>query len=360
MCRYAYTARVTGRREEHEELHRHQTQHRHGDHAAHGPWERLKHLLVPHSHDHTDQALVGEEARRHGVRAAWISLVVMGATALGQVLIVWLSGSVALLADTLHNIGHLATTIPLLMAFRLAGRAPTSRYPYGLRRAEDLVGLLIAAVIALSAAVIIIESIRAFTREHVLTHLGWVLAAGLVGFLGNELVAHYRIRAGRRIGSAALIAEGNHARADGLTSLAVVVSALAAWAGFPQLDPVIGLLIGGFILWLLVASLRSITRRLLDGVDDGLIDRIRTEAATVPGVGHVALVRARWSGHTLHAEVDVDALDAAVQSHAQAHALAGELERVLLDRVPHLAEVRVRVLPSEPVRPARGARSTAR
>ena len=186
--------------------------HHHDDHEhGHGLWSRIKHAVVPHSHDHTDQVLVGAEARRHGIRAAWISLVVMALTALGQLAIVWLSGSVALLADTVHNLGHLATTVPLLIAFRLGARRPTPRYSYGFGRAEDVVGLLIAAVIAGSAALIIWESVQALTGERELTQLGWVFAAGIVGFLGNELVAVYRIRAGRRIGSAALVAEGNHA-----------------------------------------------------------------------------------------------------------------------------------------------------
>lgn len=270
--------------------------------------------------------------------------MVMGATAFGQVLIVWLSGSMALLADTVHNIGHLATTVPLLIAFRLAGRAPTKRYPYGLRRAEDIVGLLIAAVIAVSAVLIIVESIRAVTSDQALTHLGWVFAAGLVGFVGNELVAHYRIRAGRRIGSAALIAEGNHARADGLTSLAVVASAVAAWFGFPQLDAVIGLLIGAFILWILVISLRSMIRRLMDGVDDDLVDTIRAACGGVEGVQDVPLVRARWSGHTLQAEIDVTT--GADASLADASALEHRLLHALTEAVPHLAETRVRVLPA--------------
>lgn len=316
----------------------------HHEHPRRGVLDRVRHALIPHSHDHTEQVLVGEEARAHGIRAAWISLVVMGATALGQVLIVWLSGSMALLADTLHNLGHLATTIPLIIAFRLTGRAPTARYPHGFRRAEDVVGLLIAGVIALSAAVIIVESIRAFTRGPELTHLGWVFAAGLVGFVGNELVAVYRIRAGRRIGSAALVAEGNHARADGLTSLAVVASAVAAWLGLPQLDAVIGLVIGVFILWILLLSLRSIMRRLMDGVEDGLVDTITATAAQADQMVEVALARARWSGHTLQAEVEVTTTEDLTL--AQADTLAGRVEQALIGAVPHLAEAWVRVRPA--------------
>lgn len=314
----------------------------HGD--DHGFWGRVRHTVLPHAHDHTEQVLVGEEARRHGIRAAWISLAVMGLTALGQLVIVWLSGSVALLADTVHTLGHLATTIPLLLAFRLAGKAPTERYSYGFRRAEDVVGLLIAAVIAASAALIIWESLQALTGECRLTHLGWVFAAGVVGFLGNELVAVYRIRAGRRIGSVALVAEGNHARADGLTSLAVVAGAVAAWLGYPQLDAVVGLLIGVFILWILVLSLQMVIRRLMDGVDAGLIGELRRGAAEVPGVLEVGSTRARWSGHTLQAELVV-AVDPGL-SVAEGRAIAEAVERALPAHVPLLAETSVRVIPA--------------
>lgn len=317
--------------------------HHHDDHG-HGLWSRIKHAVVPHSHDHTDQVLVGAEARRHGIRAAWISLVVMALTALGQLVIVWLSGSVALLADTVHNLGHLATTVPLLIAFRLGARRPTPRYSYGFGRAEDVVGLLIAAVIAGSAALIIWESVQALTGERELTHLGWVFAAGIVGFLGNELVAVYRIRAGRRIGSAALVAEGNHARADGLTSLAVVAGAVAAWLGYPQLDAVIGLLIGVFILWILVLSLRMVVLRLMDGVDAGVVGELRHAAQAVPGVREVSQARARWSGHTLHAELVVG-VDPAL-SVAQGREIAEAVERELPVHVPHVAEAGVRVIPA--------------
>src|SRR5690606_14947406 len=197
--------------------------------------------LTPHSHDHTEAIQTADEASREGIRAAWISMAGMGVTAVLQIVIVALSGSIALLADTVHNLGHLATTIPLIIAFRLGRRAPTRRYSYGYKRAEDLVGLFIGVVIAASAALIIWESVRAMANPREITHLGWVLAAALVGALGNEMVAICRIRAGRRIGSAALIAEGQHARTDALTSLAVLIGVAGAWAGFPQVDAVVGL-----------------------------------------------------------------------------------------------------------------------
>jgi len=349
MRSYAYTGRVTLPQHEPSSSPAASDQHDRGhdhdhDHGADGLWSRVKHAVVPHSHDHTEQVLVGDEARAFGIRAAWISLVVMGLTALGQVVIVWLSGSVALLADTVHNLGHLATTIPLIIAFKLGAKPATQRYSYGFRRAEDVVGLLIAAVIALSAGLIIWESIRALTGERELTHLGWVFAAGVVGFVGNELVAIYRIRAGRRIGSAALVAEGNHARADGLTSLAVVAGAIAAWLGFPQLDALIGLVIGVFILWILVLSLRSVIQRLMDGVDDDVVPALSAAAASVEGVRDVESTRARWSGHTLQADLAVR-VDPAL-SVGEGEEVAERVRQQLPGAVPHLAETSVRVLPA--------------
>ncbi|MFK5635436.1 cation diffusion facilitator family transporter [Ornithinimicrobium sp. LYQ103] len=326
--------------------------HDHDDHAGHdhehssGLWGKVRHALTPHSHDHTEAIQTAQEASAVGIRAAWISLAGMGVTALLQIVIVALSGSIALLADTVHNLGHLATTIPLIIAFRIGRRSPTRRYSHGFRRAEDLVGLLIGLVIALSAALIIWESVRALVEPRGIAHLGWVMAAALVGAAGNEAVAIYRIRAGRRIGSAALIAEGQHARTDALTSLAVAVGVIGIWAGMPQLDAIIGLVIAAVILAVLVASMRSVVRRLMDGVDDGTLDRVETAAAAVPGVHEVTEARARWSGHRMEAEVTV--FTEASLSLAGGHDLAQQVEAALVRTVPHLERAVVRVVPARP------------
>ncbi|WP_199702671.1 cation diffusion facilitator family transporter [Jiangella rhizosphaerae] len=285
-----------------------------------------------------------EEASGAGIRAAWIGLAGMMATAALQLVIVAVSGSVGLLADTVHNLGHAITTIPLLIAFRLGRRAPTRRYPYGFRRAEDLSGVLIALVIAASAALIIVEAVRALIEPRELTNLGWVLAAALIGAAGNEAVAVYRIRIGRRIGSAALVAEGHHARADGLTSLVVVVGVAGAWLGFPRADAVVGLVVGAAILWILVTSARTIFRRLMDGVDDGTVEAIESVAAGVDGVHGVGRVRARWTGHRLEADVDVNVDGAATV--AEGHRIAEIVHHALLHRVRHLGHVVVHVNPA--------------
>ncbi len=310
-----------------------------------GRWGRLRELLRPHSHHHSDAIQTAEESSSTGIRAAWIGLAGMAATAVLQLVIVAISGSIALLADTLHNIGHVATTIPLVMAFRLGRRPANRRYTYGYRRAEDLVGLLIAAVIALSAVLIVRESVLALLDPRPLTNLGWVFAAGVVGAAGNELVAEYRIRAGRRIGSAALIAEGQHARTDGLTSVAVVVGVVGVWWGFDRADAIVGLLIAAVVIWILVSSTRTVVHRLMDGVEEGTVEEFESIAERADGVLGVDRVRARWSGHRLEAEIDL-AVDPSLNV-AEAHDIAERVHHDLLHGVRHLESVAVHVNPAD-------------
>lgn len=325
----------------------HDHPHPHGDdahgHDHSGMWARIKHVVVPHSHDANETIQSAEDTSGQGIRAAWIGLAGMMVTAILQMFIVYISGSIALLADTLHNVGHAVTTIPLVIAFRLGRRKPTKKYSYGYRRAEDLVGVFISLVIAASVVLIVLESINALINPRPLTNLWWVFAAGLVGALGNELVAVYRIRAGKRIGSAALIAEGQHARADGLTSIAVVVGVLGVWAGFPRADAIVGLLIAAAIFGIMVSSLKTIVRRLMDGVDPETIDQITTAVDVVPGVESVGRARARWSGHRLEADVDIS-VDAGL-TVLEGHAVAENVLHELLHRVQHLEHASVHVNP---------------
>lgn len=309
----------------------------------HGRWARLKHALLPHSHDAVETIQTAEEASGHGIRAAWIGLAGMLATAVAQVVIVVISGSMALLADTVHNLGHAATTIPLIIAFRLGRRPSNERYSYGYRRAEDLVGLFIGLIVAVTAAVIIWESVDALLHPRELAHLGWVFAAGMVGFLGNEVVATYRIRAGRRIGSAALIAEGQHARADGLTSIAVVLGVIGVWLGVGAADAVVGLLIGLAILGILVTSMRPVVRRLMDGVESGVVDRMAATTADVAGVRRVDRVRVRWSGHRMEGDVTVR-VDPDL-TIVEGHRIAEHVEHALLHATPGLESAVVHLHP---------------
>ncbi len=295
---------------------------------------RLRHLLTPHSHDANDVISSAHEASAYGIRAAWIGLAGMMLTASLQVLIVVVSGSVGLMADTVHNLGHAVTTIPLLLAFQLGRRAATGRFTYGYGRAEDLAGLLIGLIIAVSAAYVLWEAAKALRTPPELTNLGWVFAAGIVGFLGNEAVAVYRIRAGRRIGSAALIAEGQHARADGLTSIAVVLGIVGVWLGFSRADAVVGLVVGLMMLGILVTSMRPVVRRLMDGVDDGLIQILSNTALQDPAVSSVSQVRARWAGHRIQADMTITVDGALAVAHA--HEVATRVESDLVERIPNL------------------------
>ncbi|MFI7542846.1 cation diffusion facilitator family transporter [Actinoplanes sp. NPDC049599] len=294
----------------------------------------LRHALTPHSHDSADKVDTALESSRAGLRALWISLVVLGVTAAGQAVVVAYSGSVALLGDTLHNVADALTAVPLGVAFLLGRRAATRRYTYGFGRAEDLAGIAIVATIAASAVFAGYEAVRRLLHPQDLTHLGYVAAAGLLGFAGNEIVARYRIGVGRRIGSAALVADGLHARTDGFTSLAVLLGAGGAALGWRWADPVVGLLITGAIVLVLRGAAREIYRRLMDAVDPALVDRAEACLRATPGVLDVGSVRLRWIGHRLHAETEITV--GAELSLAAAHAIAVDAEHRLGHAVPRL------------------------
>ena len=265
----------------------------------------LEGLVRPHSHETADRVDAALESSRDGIRALWISLAVLGVTAIAQGLVVLWSGSVALLGDSVHNIADALTAVPLGIAFTLGRRAPTRRYTYGYGRAEDLAGVVVVAVIAASALVTGYEAIHRLANPQPVEHLWAVAAAGVIGFLGNEVVARYRIRTGRRIGSAALVADGLHARTDGFTSLAVVLGAVGVAAGWQLADPVIGLFITVAILAVLQEAAREVYRRLMDAVDPALLGKAEAALAEVPGVLHVGRLRLRWIGHQLHADGDL-------------------------------------------------------
>jgi len=287
----------------HEADHDHEHEH---DHAAPSSFvARALHLVRPHSHDHADSTDDALESAAEGIRAVRIGLVVLVATAAVQGAVVSVSGSVALLADTVHNLSDGLTALPLWVAFVLVRRAPSRRYTYGLGRVEDLAGVVVLLMIAGSALVAGWESIRGLVDPHPIGHLWVVTAAGLVGFVGNEAVATYRIRVGRRIGSAALVADGRHARADGITSLGVVAGAVGVALGWPLADPVVGLVITVAILVILAGATREVGRRLLDGVDPALVDRVAAVLAGTAGVRGVDDLRLRWVGHRLHAEAQL-------------------------------------------------------
>ncbi len=317
-------------------------EHNHGHGLRHRVAHTLGHLLGGgHSHDAADQVDDALEADAQGRRALWISLAALAVTAVLQAVVVVSSGSVALLGDTLHNVADALTAVPLLFAFALAKRQPSARYPYGYGRAEDLAGVFVVAMIALSAVLAGWQAIDRLIHPQQVTALAAVAGAGVVGFLGNEWVARYRITVGRRIGSAALVADGLHARTDGLTSLAVVLSAGGAAIGWAWADPVIGLLIAVAILGVLRTAAAQVGLRLMDGVDPELTHRARAVVSAVPGVACVQDLRLRWIGHTLRAEVTLS-LDPA-GSLAQAGTVATAARTALTGALPRLTGATVEV-----------------
>jgi cation diffusion facilitator family transporter len=322
----------------------------HGSHDhEHGSsrWSRLTHgfseVLGGHSHDAADQVDDVLEADADGRRALLISLVALALTALIQGLAVVASGSVALLGDTLHNIADALTAVPLLIAFRLARRPATKRYTYGYGRAEDLGGLFVIAMITLSSVLAAYEAIDRLFQPRDVKHLWAVAGAAVVGFLGNELVARYRITVGRRIGSAALVADGLHARTDGFTSLAVLLGVGGLALGWRQADPIIGLLITVAILGVLRSAVRQVGARLMDAVDPALVDQATAAVISVAGIESVRELRIRWIGHTLRAEVDAT-VDPSL-TVVEAHDLAHHAERHLLAEVRRLTAATVHTSP---------------
>ena len=328
----------------HDHDHDHDHDHPHGD----GIWVRLRHHMSDfaggHSHDAADQVDEALEVEADGRRALLLSLAGLGATAAIQAVVVVLSGSVALLGDTLHNVADALTAVPLLIAFRLAMRAPTKRYTYGYGRAEDLGGLFVILMIALSSALAAYEAINRLIHPRAVSHLWAVAAAGLVGFIGNEVVARYRIRVGRRIGSAALVADGLHARTDGFTSLAVLAGAGGVALGWKQADPIVGLVITIAILGVLRSAVRQVGARLMDAVDPALVDQATAAVASVKGIEGIRDLRIRWIGHTLRAEVDVTV--PATLTVTEAHDLAHHAEQHLLDQVKRLTAATVHASPA--------------
>lgn len=354
---YSMVAMITAEPHGHEHRHVHSpSDHDHDHPDSHGqPRDhesglvaRLKHAFVPHSHDAADAIDSAMESSSRGIRAVKVGLVGLGITAVLQLAIVAISGSVALLADTIHNFSDALTAIPLWFAFVLGRRAANRRYTYGYGRAEDLAGLFVIAMIALSAIIAGYEAVVRLLHPAPVTNLGWVAAAGVVGFLGNEAVSVFRIREGKAIGSAALVADGHHARTDGLTSLAVVVGAGGVALGWDWADPLIGLLITIAILLVLRTAARDVFARLMDAVDPALTEQAEHTLAGAPGVETLESVQLRWIGHQLHADAG---LTVTACTLAEAGEIAATARRCLMADLPRLSSVTIAMQSPEPSLP---------
>ena len=300
--------------------------------------------MTPHSHDSADRVDSALEASERGMRTLGWSFAVLLTTAIVQVVIVAITGSVALLGDTIHNFADALTALPLGVAFILGRRATTRRYTYGLGRAEDLAGVAVVMIMTGSAALAGYEAVLRLIHPQPISHLWAVAAAGVIGFLGNEIVARWRITVGREIGSAALVADGLHARTDGFTSLAVVLGAIGVALGAPIADPIIGLGITVAILFVLRDAVREVFRRLMDAVDPDSVTLVERTAAQVSGVSGVSDVRMRWIGHSQRAEVSIG-VDPSL-TVVQAHHLAHQVEHALVHAVPRLTAASVHTEPA--------------
>ena len=303
----------------------------------------VREMFRPHSHDAADSIDSALEANQRGVRAVKISFAGLLVTSLVQVVIVAVTGSVALLADTIHNFSDALTAVPLFLAFRLSRRPPNRRYTYGYRRAEDLAGVFVIVMIALSSVVAAYVSVDRLVHPRAITGVGVLFVAGIVGFAGNELVALYRIREGNAIGSAALTADGYHARTDGFTSLAVAFGAIGVWAGFARADALIGLGISIAIFAVLRGAAKQVYYRLMDAVEPSLVDQVESVVAATPGVLGVGDVQVRWLGHRLAADVAVQ-VDGAIPVR-DGHGIAEHVRHHLLEAVAHLDDVNVHIDP---------------
>lgn len=304
----------------------------------------IKEIFAPHSHDAADSVDDTLESTAAGIRTVKISLLVLGLTALIQIVIVVMSGSVALAADTIHNFADALTAVPLWIAFALGAKPATRRYTYGFGRVEDLAGSFVVAMITMSAIIAGYEAIARLIHPQQIEHVGWVALAGLVGFIGNEWVALYRIRVGHRIGSAALIADGLHARTDGFTSLAVLCSAACrTWVptGRPHRRPAHHGGDSGRATNCRARCVPPPARR----VDPAMVDAAEQALAARPGVQAVRSVRMRWIGHRLHADAELD-VDPALDL-AQAHRIAHDAEHELTHTVPKLTTALIHAYPAE-------------
>ena len=326
--------------------------HQHNDHDHHEDEHKhsvnpiiewFQHTFTPHDHGYQTAALDSALATDRGIQAVKVSLVALLLTAAFQMGIVAISGSVALLADTIHNFSDALTAIPLGIAFTLSRRARNSRYTYGYGRAEDIAGVIIVLMILFSAFQAIYQSILKLIDPQPISNLGWVAGAAVIGFLGNELVAIYRIRTGKEIGSAALVADGNHARADGFTSLAVLAGAIGVWLGYPLLDPIVGLGIGVAILMIVWKSAQDMYYRVMDAVDPEITRSVQNIASKPNGVMDVSNVAIRWVGHRQRAELHIT-VDCQMPT-CESHQIAEQARHDLLHAMPALADATIHVDP---------------
>lgn len=297
-----------------------------------------------HENDSARMPLAVDEAfetHKLGIRTLKLTLLIYLITAAFQFVIAIASGSIALLADTLHNFADAFTSIPLWIAFVLARRGVTKHFTYGYGKAEDVAGILIVVVILFSAVIAFYEAIHKLMHPASMAHLGWVAAAAIIGFIGNEVVAELRIRVGKKIGSAVLVADGYHARSDGFTSLAVLLGVIGSKFGWAIVDPLVGIGITVVIMFIVKDAITTVFIRLLDGIDPNTIIQIHHVTENLDGVMKVKKVRARWTGHHILSEIQI-AVDPKLTVH-EVDKLVQTIEAELREKVESLHDITISV-----------------
>jgi cation diffusion facilitator family transporter len=266
--------------------------------------------------------------RRQANRALGVSAVGLTLTGVIELLIAILTGSVGLLGDALHNLSDVSTSALVFLGFQASKKAPTDRYPYGYERAEDLAGVGIAIVIWASAVFAGVESVRKLIDHGHTSHIGIGMIGALLGIIGNQVVARYKLIVGRRINSATLVADAKHSWLDALSSAGALAGLVAVAFGLRWGDPVAGLAVTAFIAHVGWEVTSDVLHRLMDGIDPDILTAAEAAASEVPGVHHVH-AQARWTGRTLRVELEgwVDSRLTVSQ--------ADEIGRVVASRVGH-------------------------
>ena len=265
------------------------------------------------------------QSRTKAMRAILISSGGLTLTSLLELIIALVSGSVALLADALHNLGDVFTTVGIYFGFRMSRRAASSRYPYGYGRAEDLAGVVVVAAIWVSAGIAFFQSYEKLISGRPTTELGFGMAAAVIGIVGNQIVARYKSRVGRQINSAPLIVDAKHSLLDSAASAGALVGLIGVALGVPQADPIAGFAIGLLIVHIGLDATKEVAERLMDANDEEVVTSVERAAAAVVGVERVHDVRARWLGREVEIRLAIEL--APDLSLREANAISDQVER---------------------------------